>query len=167
MSELTLTDEFITEVVNKYSDTIFRIALNITKNEEDAYDVCQEVFVRLVRNKNKNKIKSQEHLKAWLIRVAVNCAKSSCVQAYKKHRVDFESLSMSEITQYDKYDRLVDSVMKLPEKYSTVIHLFYYEDMQIQEIAKTLSIKESAVKQRLARGREKLKNLLGEEDKYD
>lgn len=82
---------------------------------------------------------------------------------------------MGELTLSDEFiteavnkysDTIIDSVMKLPEKYSTVIHLFYYEDMQIKEIAKTLNIKQSTVKQRLAR-REKLKKLLYKEDMYN
>lgn len=82
---------------------------------------------------------------------------------------------MGELTLSDEFiteavnkysDTIIDSVMKLPEKYSTVIHLFYYEDMQIKEIAETLNIKQSTVKQRLAR-REKLKKLLYKEDMYN
>ena len=71
-------DDLVTDVVNEYSDTIYRVALNITKNSADAFDVCQEVFIRLI--KNKHKIKDRSHLKAWLLRVAVNCAKAA------KHR---------------------------------------------------------------------------------
>lgn len=82
---------------------------------------------------------------------------------------------MGELTLSDEFiteavnkysDTIIDSVMKLPEKYSTVIHLFYYEDMQIKEIAETLNAKQSTVKQRLAR-REKLKKLLYKEDMYN
>lgn len=82
---------------------------------------------------------------------------------------------MGELTLSDEFiteavnkysDTIIVSVMKLPEKYSTVIHLFYYEDMQIKEIAETLNIKQSTVKQRLAR-REKLKKLLYKEDMYN
>lgn len=82
---------------------------------------------------------------------------------------------MGELTLSDEFiteavnkysDTIIDSVMKLPEKYSTVIHLFYYEDMQIKEIAETLNIKQSTVKQRLARS-EKLKKLLYKEDMYN
>ena len=82
---------------------------------------------------------------------------------------------MGELTLSDEFiteavnkysDTIIDSVMKLPEKYSTVIHLFYYEDMQIKEIAGTLNIKQSTVKKRLAR-REKLKKLLYKEDMYN
>lgn len=165
MSELLSADDLITYAVNEYSDTIYRIALNITKNNEDAFDVCQDVFVRLI--KSKNKINSSEHLKAWLIRATVNCAKSCCTQAYRKHRVDIESLHDDDLAHRDKYDSLIESVMELPEKYSTVIHLFYYEDMQINEIAHTLKLSQSAVKQRLVRGREKLKIILEKEDCYD
>ena len=165
MSELLSADDLITYAVNEYSDTIYRIALNITKNNEDAFDVCQDVFVRLI--KSKSKINNSEHLKAWLIRATINCAKSCCTQAYRKHRVDIESLHDDDLAHRDKYDTLIESVMELPEKYSTVIHLFYYEDMQINEIAQTLKISKSAVKQRLARGREKLKIILEKEDCYD
>lgn len=165
MGELQSADDFIKEAVDEYSDTIYRIALNITKNSEDAFDVCQDVFVRLI--KSKNKIKDSEHLKAWLIRAAVNCAKSCCNQAYAKHRADFDILNSTKFVYNDRYDTLIESVMKLPEKYSTVIHLFYYEDMQISEIARTLKITQSAVKQRLARGREKLKVILKGENYYD
>ncbi len=82
---------------------------------------------------------------------------------------------MGELTLSDEFiteavnkysDTIIDSVMKLPVKYSTVIHLFYYEDMQIKEIAEILNIKQSTVKQRLARC-EKLKKLLYKEDMYN
>lgn len=162
MSDLISADDFIAEAVNKYSDTIYRIALNITRNSEDAFDVCQDVFVRLI--KSKHKIKNDEHLKAWLIRATVNCAKSFCSQAYTRHRADFDSLSTADAIHNDNYDTLIESVMELPEKYSTVIHLFYYEDMKISEIARTLNITQSAVKQRLSRGREKLKKIMEKEN---
>ena len=78
-------DDFVTDVVNEYSATIYRVAFNITKNSADAFDVCQEVFIRLI--KNKHKIKDRSHLKAWLLRVAVNCAKSCKTSAYVRHCV--------------------------------------------------------------------------------
>ena len=165
MSELFSADNFITDAVKNYSDTIYRVALNITKDREDALDVCQDVFVRLV--KSKDKIKDDEHLKAWLLRATVNCAKSCCNQAYRKHQIAIDSLRESDIAQNDKYNTLIESVMELPEKYSTVIHLFYYEDMKIKEIAQTLKLSQSAVKQRLVRGREKLKIILEKGDYYD
>lgn len=53
MNDLISADDFVTKAVNEYSDTIYRVALNITKNKDDAFDVCQEVFVRLIKNKKR------------------------------------------------------------------------------------------------------------------
>ena len=164
LNDFLCTDEFLTKIVNEYSDTIYRIAFNITKNPDDAFDVCQDVYVRLI--KNKHKIKNEEHLKSWLLRAAINCAKSNCTQAYKRHSVGISDVKESDLAQNDKHDSLVYLLMKLPEKYRTIIHLFYYEDMKIAEIAKLLGITQSAVKSRLSRGREKLKIILEKENYY-
>lgn len=164
LSDFLCTDEFLTDTVNEYSDTIYRIAFNITKNPDDAFDVCQDVFVRLI--KNKHKIKNKEHLKSWLLRTAINCAKSNCTQAYKRHYVSIGDVKESSFAQNDTHNSLVYLLMKLPEKYRTIIHLFYYEDLKIAEIAKLLGITQSAAKSRLSRGREKLKIILEKENYY-
>ena len=72
-------DNLIEEVVNTYSDMVYRIALNILCNREDANDVMQDVFLRLVRSKRK--IKSKEHIKHWLIKVSINCSKSKATDS--------------------------------------------------------------------------------------
>lgn len=74
MDKRISAENFIDYAVNTYSDTVYRVALNITHNPHDSFDISQEVFIRLV--KNQEKIKDKEHLKAWLIRVAVNCSRS-------------------------------------------------------------------------------------------
>ncbi len=156
-------ENFIENTVNKYSDTVYRVALNITRSREDSFDICQEVFVRLI--KNKDKIKDEKHLKAWLIRVAVNCSRTLV-----KNRNRLASLdSARELTyiQETKDLTLWQAVSSLPEKYGTVIYLHYYEDMKIEDISKSLKISPSAVKQRLKRGREKLKTILEREENYD
>ena len=150
------TDVFIINAVNEYSDTVYRVAYNITNNTDDAFDVCQEVFLRLV--KNSHKIKNEDHLKAWILRVAVNCARS-----YAKRKNRFESKVVeNEIfyTESNEKLELLEAVMALPEKYRIVVHLFYYEDLKVEQIAEVLKINKSAVKTRLCRAREKLKNML-------
>lgn len=157
--ELFSADNFIENTVNEYSDTIYRVALNITRSPQDSFDVCQEVFIRLI--KNKDKIKSENHLKAWLIRVALNYSKSLV-----KQRSRLTSLEdADELTYIQDYKDLTLSkaVLSLPEKYRAVIYLHYYEDMKVGDISKVLKISPSAVKQRLKRGREKLKNILEKE----
>ena len=89
-------DNLIEEVVNTYSDMVYRIALNILCNREDANDVMQDVFLRLVRSKSK--IKSKEHIKHWLIKVSINCSKSKATESYKKNTVSISEISESSMT---------------------------------------------------------------------
>lgn len=158
------TEQFINDVVENYSDMMFRIAYNITCNREDAFDVCQDVFVKLM--KNKNKIQCEAHLKAWLIRVTINCAKNSRGQAYNRCTVPIDNLNGAKTDNLDDRLVLTACVQKLPEKYKTAIYLFYYENMSINEIAKVLDIGDNTVRTRLARGREKLKKILEKENYY-
>lgn len=158
-------DDFVTAVVNEYSDTIYRVALNITKNRADAFDVCQEVFIRLI--KNKHKIKDRSHLKAWLLRVAVNCAKSCKTAAYVRHCVPLAEAREQGVSDNTFDKAIFQFVMQLPPKYSVAIYLFYYEDLKISEISKILNVTQSTVKSRLARGRKQLREIIEREQSYD
>lgn len=155
-------DNLIEEVVNTYSDMVYRIALNILCNIDDANDVMQEVFLRLVRNKSK--IKSREHIKHWLIKVTINCSKSKATESYKKHTVSISEISESYISFGNEIDETIGSVMKLPEKYKEPIHLYYYQQLTVEEISKILGITRSGVRSRLSRGRNMLKEILEKED---
>lgn len=156
------TEQFINDVVENYSDMMFRVAYNITCNRDDAFDVCQDVFVKLM--KNKNKINNNVHLKAWLIRVTINCAKNFKKQAYNRLTVSLNELSGIRADNIDDKLVLTSCVHKLPEKYKTAIYLFYYENMSINEISRLLGISENTVKSRLVRGREKLRTILEKEN---
>ena len=155
-------DNLIEEVVNTYSDMVYRIALNILCNIDGANDVMQDVFLRLVRNKSK--IKSKEHIKHWLIKVTINCSKSKATESYKKHTVSISEISESYISCSNEIDETIGSVMKLPEKYKVPIHLYYYQQLTVEEISKILGITRSGVRSRLSRGRNMLKGILEKED---
>lgn len=155
-------DNLIEEVVNTYSDMVYRIALNILCNIDDANDVMQEVFLRLVRNKSK--IKSREHIKHWLIKVTINCSRSKATESYKKHTVSISEISESYISCSNEIDETIGSVMKLPEKYKVPIHLYYYQQLTVEEISKIIGITRSGVRSRLSRGRNLLKEILEKED---
>lgn len=155
-------DNLIEEVVNTYSDMVYRIALNILCNIDDANDVMQDVFLRLVRNKSK--IKSREHIKHWLIKVTINCSRSKATESYKKHTVSISEISESYISCSNEIDETIGSVMKLPEKYKVPIHLYYYQQLTVEEISKILGITRSGVRSRLSRGRNLLKEILEKED---
>lgn len=150
----------ISEIVNTYSNMVYKLALARTKNKFDADDVFQEVFIRYM--KNHHKLTTNEHTKAWLIRVTINCSNDVFASSWLKKTTSLmDNLSFS--TEENK--ELYYSVLELPKKYRTVIHLFYYEDMSILEISEALKTKEGTIKSQLHRGRNLLKQILkGEMD---
>lgn len=156
MLDMTLcTDVYINDVLTKYSNMVFRLALSRTKNKSDAEDIFQEVFLRLI---NKNPIfENEEHEKAWLIKVTVNCSRKLFTSSWFRRTVPLaQELKFETKEKSDVYYAVLD----LPLKYRTVIHLFYYEDLSITQIGKVLSANESTIKSQLLRARQMLKPVL-------
>lgn len=145
--------------LNKYSNMVFRLAFARTKNSHDAYDILQEVFLRYIKS-NKDFI-NEEHKKAWLIKTTINCSKTLLSSAWFRKTTGLDDNITQELKEKSE---VYYAVLKLPKKYRTVIHLFYYEDMSITEIANLLNIKESTIKSQLHRARKKLKEILKEEE---
>ena len=144
-------EKFLEETINKYSNMVYRLALTRTGDKDYSEDVYQEVFFRLARNMPE--FESEEHKKAWLIRVTINCSKNILNSSFLKHRAELdENLKFETQERHDIYY----AVLKLPIKYRTVIHLYYYEDYSIKEISKILNENENTVKSHLARARKKL-----------
>lgn len=150
------TEEFIDKVLEDYSNMVYRLALSQTKNPADAEDVFQEVFLRLIRSDKE--FESEEHIKAWLIQVTINCSRKLFATAWFRHTVPLEE----DIPFETKEDSEVYSaVLALPLKYRTVIHLYYYEGYTLDEIAKILSKKPATIRSQLARARNLLKDKIG------
>lgn len=149
------------DAIERYADMIYRICMTITGNAEDAKDAFQETFLRLVRNQNK--ITSEEHLKAWLIRVATNCAKTMVTSAWNRTTQGMGDEAASQELFYEQSENhLLSKLQKLPEKYSVVLYLYYYEEYSVKEIAGLLNKRENSIKTLLARGRNLLKKSLEE-----
>ena len=139
------------EAFKKHSDMVYRLAVARVKNKYDADDILQEVFLRFI--KVKDKVENDEHLKALLIRITINCSKSLLMSSWFKRTEPLsETLSVS-----DKEIDTLDAVLRLPQKYRTVIHLHYYMGYSTDEIAAILKSKPSTVKSQLHRARQKLK----------
>ena len=140
------------QTIEKYSNMVYRLAMARTRNVETSEDIYQEVFLRLA--KKMPDFESEEHTKAWLIRVTINCTKTMLNTSFLRHRTDLdENMKFETPEQHEIYY----AVLKLPIKYRTVIHLYYYENYSIKEISKILKMKENTVKSQLARAREQLK----------
>ena len=149
------------EVIHRYIDMVYRLALSQTKSKEYADDVVQDVFLKYIQS---GKVfESEEHRKAWLIRVTINCSKKIFANSWFKKTVPLsEDISFETKEQSDAYY----AVMDLPRKYRTVIYLYYYENLSVKEISEDLSVSEGTVKSQLHRGREILKTKLGEGGEY-
>lgn len=147
-------------LIDEYQSHLYRIAFNICKNKEDAEDIVQDTFVQYhIVNKEYD---DESHIRAWLMRVTINKSRNTLRSFWRRHRQSLESY-MEELNFPDSQsEELFEAVMKLPEKLRTVIHLFYYEDYSIKEIADILKLSESNVKTRLTRGRAMLKEQLKE-----
>lgn len=152
-------DDSTEEVIRYYSDMVYHLAFARTGTRYDADDIFQEVFLRYVRKRPV--FESEEHRKAWLIRVTVNCSNKFWSSPWKKRmRGLTEDMVFEEAQSMDLYYEL----QKLPQKYREVIHLFYYENMSLEEISRMLNRKNATVRTQLTRARAILKKFMEEED---
>lgn len=155
MNNLSLrpNDEEIENIVNTYSDMLFRLCFTILKNNQDAEDAVSDVFMKYISENRK--FADEEHKKAWLISVATNRSRDM-LKFYKIRR----HLNLDDVAEYcgrsDDFE-ILSELFALPEKYRTVIHLYYVEGYKTAEIAKMLDISASAVRKRLQYGRDRLK----------
>lgn len=155
----------VDEAFQKYGDRIFAAAFSICQNRTDADDVVQDTLLRYY-SLGKD-YESEQHLRAWLLRVAINRAKDITASFWRRNRVAWED-SMGELAFEAPEDSLLfEAVMRLPEKYRTVIYLFYYEDYAVEEIADILRRPAGTVKSQLRRGKMILKDTLREGWKDD
>ena len=162
-SPVSLPDEVTDEVVRYYSPMVWRIALTKTKSTHDAEDIFQDVFVKLVMHEKP--FASEEHRKAWLIRVTINCCNSHFVAPWRKNVDALDDVTMAQLPDEDtlpggsaeEQPDVYAEVQWLPQQMREVILLFYYEDLSIREIAEILQTSEVNVKKRLSRARQKLR----------
>lgn len=153
--------ESVKELFEKYQNNLYAAAFNVCKNAEDAKDVVQDTFIQYYSLKKD--FDNEQHIRAWLLRVAINKAKNINRTFWRRNKVPLEEYMETLIFETPESEELFETVMKLPEKYRIVVHLFYYEDYTVHEIAEILKITESNVKVRLSRGRALLKEKLQEE----
>ena len=151
----------VQELVEMYKDNIYAAAFNICKSAADAEDVVQDTFLQYYMTKKE--FDDEKHIRYWLLRVAINKAKNIQSSFRRKNEMLLEDYVETLTFETPESRELFEEVLKLPEKCRVVIHLFYYEDYSVKEIAKILRVTESSVKVRLSRGRAKLKDALKEE----
>ena len=156
------TENFIQNVIEEYSDMLLRVSYTYLKNLSDAEDITQEVFVKLLEKQQT--FESNEHEKAWLIRVAINLSKDKLKSSWFK-KTTVLNQDFIGITKED--NEIIETVLTLPLKYRSIILLFYYEDYSISQISKIVNLKESTVGSQLSRARKLLKTKLKEDFEHE
>ena len=142
-------------VINKYSELIYRTAFLLLNSKSDAEDIVQEVFLKYFRN-NKGFV-SEEHEKAWLIRVTKNCSLNLKKSAWMRKKVE---LNENIVFKNDSENELYEYLKKLDANSQIILQLFYFEGFTIKEISRILEISQEATKVRLSRARKKLKKIM-------
>ena len=146
------------QILDTYGDTILRYAYSYLHNQIDTEEVLQDTLIQFL--KTRPVFESDEHEKAWLLRVAGNLC---------KNRLKYNSLRQTDelreeliAEQREDLSFIWDAVQALPVQYREVIHLFYREGYSTREISQILGRKEATIRSDLSRGRGKLKELLKE-----
>lgn len=148
------------EVIEQYSGMLFRLAMSRMQHKENAEEVVQDTFLRLITYVKKgNSFQDEEHLKAWLLTVAVNRGKSILTLAWNKRTEGMDNVG-EVVAPETETGYAYEYVNRLPEKYRVAIYLFYYEELTTEQIAQIMKTKPATVRSYLHRGREKLKEMM-------
>ena len=155
---LLRTDREVAGIYERHRDTVYRVCFAYMKNPADTEDAVQEAFFRLIQAGPP--FESEAHEKAWLIRTASNLCKNALRHWWRRR----ESLEDGEALQGDggfEIDGVFSVVMGLPDKYKTVVYLYYYEGYDSAQIAKLLEKPQSTVRNHLHEARGVLREKLG------
>ena len=152
------TDDNAEETIRRFAGMVYRLAYAKTGNRHDADDVFQEVFLRYVRKRPL--WESDDHAKAWFLRVTVNCANSLLASPFRRRSVPLAEEPDVPPPQPEAGTDLARAVSRLPRAYREVVHLFYYEDVSCAQIAAVLHRREATVRMQLTRARRLLQQML-------
>ena len=149
----------VNRAVEKYADMVQRICFYHLKNRADTEDVFQNVFLKYMLQEEP--FQSEEHEKAWILRVTINSCKDFLDDFFRRNKVPLEVLNEIAAEVPEEHREVLEAVLSLPAKYKDVIYLHYYEKYSAVEIGKILGKKENTVYSLLSRGRKILKEKLG------
>lgn len=156
------SEEELNKAIEQYADTVKRICLIHLKNNADTEDIFQTVFLKYVLSPVH--FESQEHEKAWLIRVTINACKDLRKSFFRTHTVSLDEVREQNLgISAQSHNEVIEAVLKLPEKYRRVIYLHYYEGYTAPQISEILGKNVNTVYTLMQRARQMLKRDLGDE----
>ena len=151
---MEVTKDYISDLLDKYSDMVLRIAYTYLKNRADAEDIVQDVFLRIIDKKPS--FNDESHEKSWLIRATINMCKNKVNMFWNKNKCSIDDVQ--EFAVSDKYNTdtsVFQAVMALGEKYRVVVYMYYYEGYSTPEIADVIGKNETTIRSLLHRARNK------------
>lgn len=158
-----ITNDYIKDLIEKYSGMLFRICYCILCHRDDAEDALQDTFLKYLTKTPE--FESAEHEKAWLIKVATNISKNMVLLRKRRKTVDMDELNSIGIEDEDT--QVFETIMALPVKYKIVMTLYYIEGYSSKEVSEIIGISPDAVRKRLQKGRELLKKEIERCDNSD
>lgn len=154
-----MTETTFTAAAERHLDMVYRVALNWFRSPADAEDAAQTTMLKLWQTDTE--FADEEHLRRWLVRVALNVCKDMTRSPWRRHTVSLEELPEPAFSDEERRT-VYREVMALPGKYRVPLYLYYYEGYSVSEIGELLRLNVSTVQTRLARARGKLKLSLTE-----
>ena len=152
------SEEDASRAIDQYADTVRRICMVHLKNYDDTEDIFQTVFLKYVLHSAP--FDSEEHEKAWIIRVTINACKDSLKNVFRRRTVPLDQIIEKPQEMTEDHSDLLEAVLALPEKYKDVIYLYYYEGYSAAEIGSILKKNVNTVYTLLTRARQILKTKL-------
>ena len=157
-----MTDEAFSQAARTYGDTIFRVAFHALNDHAEAEDVMQTVLLKLYEHKKE--FESEEHLKHWLLRVAVNESRHILRSFWRRSCVPLEEWREEAAPEDPAKAEVMRAVMALEPKYRVAVYLYYYEGLPVAEIAAAMKANPSTVQTWLLRARARLRKELEKEE---
>lgn len=144
--------------VEEYADPILRLCLAYSLSREDAQDICQDIFLKLLERRQQ--FESQDHERAYLFRMAINACKNLLKSPGRRRVVPIEQAELIPAPAGEGCE-LLEQIRALPDHYGVVVYLFYYEGYSLDEIAKMCGCTPATARKRLSRSRKLLAKELG------
>ncbi|WP_251317064.1 RNA polymerase sigma factor [Flintibacter muris] len=160
-----MTDEAFARAARTYGDTIYRVAYHALNSPQDAEDVMQTVLLRLYEGKKE--FENEEHMKHWLLRVAVNESRKVLRSFWRRTSVPLEEWRDAAVLEDPAKAEVLEAVMALESKYRVAIYLYYYEGLSVAETAAAMRANVSTVQTWLLRARARLRKELSQEEERE
>ncbi len=153
------SEQEVERAIGRYADTVRRLCLVHLKNEADTEDIFQTVFLKYALSSVS--FASEEHEKAWLIRVTVNACKDLLRSVFRSRTVPLDELLEQSAPLAEDHREVLEAVLSLPGRYRDVVYLHYYEEYTAPEIARILGKNVNTVYTHLNRAKQLLREKLG------